>query len=111
MVPMNYYHIMDDRRIPLAALLRSERDFLFYTYDLGDQWEHRIELEEIISDDEGNALLLDGAGACPPEDSNGLDGKGCSSYANFLAEYKKHPKKIRLKEAVREINRIDTELL
>jgi hypothetical protein len=48
---------------------------------------------------------LDGAGACPPEDSNGLDGKSCRSYANFLAEYKKHPKRIRLKEAVREINR------
>jgi hypothetical protein len=50
-------------------------------------------------------LLLDGAGACPPEDSNGLDGKSCRSYANFLAEYKKHPKRIRLKEVVREINR------
>jgi hypothetical protein len=36
---------------------------------------------------------------------NGLDGKSCRSYANFLAEYKKHPKRIRLKEAVREINR------
>lgn len=34
---------------------------MFNTYDLGDQWAYHIELEEIISDDEGNALLLDGA--------------------------------------------------
>jgi hypothetical protein len=33
-VPMTYYHIIDDRRIPLAALLRSEEDFWFCTYDL-----------------------------------------------------------------------------
>jgi hypothetical protein len=26
-VPMTYYNIIDDRRIPLAALLRSEEDF------------------------------------------------------------------------------------
>jgi hypothetical protein len=74
--------------------------FLFNTYDLGDQWAYHIELEEIISDDEGNALLLDGARACPPEDSNGLEGKGCRSYADFLTEYKKHPKKIHMKEAI-----------
>jgi hypothetical protein len=48
---------------------------------------------------------LDRAGSCPPEDSNGLDGNICKSYENFLAEYKKHPKRIRLKEAIREINR------
>jgi len=36
----------------------------------------------------GNEVeLLDGEGACPPEDSNGLDGKGGRSSAEFLERY------------------------
>ena len=41
----------------------------------------------------GNEVeLLDGEGACPPEDSNGLDGKGGRSSAEFLERYSRHPK-------------------
>lgn len=32
------------------------------------------------ADSTGRAAVLDGGGACPPEDSNGLDGLGCRAY-------------------------------
>lgn len=47
-VSYQYQNIMDDSRLPLAAVLREEGDFIFYTYDLGDFWKHKIELEEVI---------------------------------------------------------------
>lgn len=51
-----------------------------YTYDFGDDWVHRIELEEISEGyPVGYPMLIDGAGACPPEDGGGLGG-----YLNFL---------------------------
>lgn len=44
-----------------------------YEYDFGDSWIHTVTLEEIRSGGLGNAYaLLDGAGACPPEDIGGV---------------------------------------
>ena len=103
--PMHYIKVMDDRDFPLAGILESEGQYIHYTYDLGDQWQHFITLEEIIEGGDGEVVLLDGAGACPPEDGNGLESKSCSGYAQFLAEYKKNPKKLKMKEAIREVNR------
>jgi hypothetical protein len=53
-----------------------------YTYDFGDDWEHRIEIEKALSpaDVGDDPLCTDGAGACPPEDVGGPWG-----YAGFLA--------------------------
>lgn len=82
--PMKYYYVMDDRDTPLGALLSKIGDFIFYTYDIGDNWELRIELVGVVVDDpmvhpaSYDIALLGGAGACPPEDSIGLDGKGQS---------------------------------
>mmetsp|Transcript_6115 Transcript_6115/g.13337 ORF Transcript_6115/g.13337 Transcript_6115/m.13337 type:complete len:464 (+) Transcript_6115:108-1499(+) len=112
-VSMTYTKIMDDRAFPLSGILQKEGDAVYYTYDLGDQWEHRIELERIILADEGasrdsRVVLIDGAGACPPEDGNGLDGKSNCGYAEFLSSYKKNRKKLKMKEAVREATRTAT---
>lgn len=51
-------------------------------YDLGDGWRHVITCVQVLpqADSTGAAALLDGAGACPPEDSSGLDGMGCHAY-------------------------------
>lgn len=53
-----------------------------YLYDFGDGWNHKIEVEEILSP--AAALIfprcLAGARACPPEDVGGISG-----YANFMA--------------------------
>lgn len=51
-----------------------------YIYDLGDYWQHTIELEKIIDDYEfGYPAILEGEGACPPEDVGGMGG-----YDEFL---------------------------
>ena len=52
-----------------------------WLYDLGDAWTHVITLESVAdpASSTGAAALLDGGGACPPEDSNGLDGMGVIS--------------------------------
>jgi hypothetical protein len=46
---------------------------LLYLYDYGDGWEHKVKLERIIEPVEGQLypLLVDGSGACPPEDVGG----------------------------------------
>jgi hypothetical protein len=100
-VPMHYIKVMDDKGWPLAALLREKGDVAYYIYDLGDNWTHRIILEDIVAK-EDSVSLVEGKGSCPPEDSNGLDGKGCSSYAEFLKSYKKNPRKIKMKKALKE---------
>eukprot|EP00986_Skeletonema_menzelii_P002932 scaffold848_cov153-Skeletonema_menzelii.AAC.13 len=103
-VPMLYKKVMDDKGCPLAALLLKKGDVAYYNYDLGDNWMHRLVLEDIVAE-EASVTLMAGGGACPPEDSNGLDSKGSGSYADFLEAYKSNPKKQKMKEAVKEASR------
>ncbi len=49
-----------------------------YIYDFGDDWIHKITLENIEKIDAANADCITGKGACPPEDCGGPWG-----YANF----------------------------
>jgi hypothetical protein len=46
---------------------------LKYLYDLGDGWEHTVKIERVIDAVPGMPypILIDGAGACPPEDVGG----------------------------------------
>jgi Plasmid pRiA4b ORF-3-like protein len=61
---------------PLGRLLRKPGDSILYTYDFGDNWEHDVILEGIDQNSSGAPLpaLLDGHGACPPEDCGGAPG-------------------------------------
>ena len=47
-----------------------------YTYDFGDTWEHRVELEKIIprGKDINYPVCIKGKRACPPEDCGGVWG-------------------------------------
>lgn len=47
-----------------------------YTYDFGDNWDHRIELEKIIEKDDiiNYPVCINGKRACPPEDCGGVWG-------------------------------------
>lgn len=48
---------------------------LIYAYDMGDNWEHRIELvREIDSYHEESPYLLEAIGQAPPEDVGGVPG-------------------------------------
>ncbi len=46
-----------------------------YIYDFGDNWQHYIEVEEVLEDyDKNYAVCLEGQGNAPPEDVGGSSG-------------------------------------
>ena len=60
-----------------------------YVYDFGDHWQHKIQIERVIDDYPfGYPQVLEGDGACPPEDVGGIGG-----YEEFLKAWNdpKHP--------------------
>jgi hypothetical protein len=81
----------NEARVTLNRLLDKKRQKFFYVYDFGDGWEHVIELEEIISDEEAlsQPICIGGERACPPEDCGGIYG-----YYDLLRTIKDpgHPK-------------------
>lgn len=71
--------------------LRSKA--ITYVYDFGDDWRHKIELEKIIDDYQfGYPTILEGEGACPPEDVGGIPG-----YEEFLRVWN-DPKHLSMKK-------------
>ncbi|HEY5881313.1 MAG TPA: SEC-C metal-binding domain-containing protein, partial [Nakamurella sp.] len=57
----------------LVSIANEVGDRFTYVYDFGDYWAHTVTLEEIREAGEVNEpRTLDGAGACPPEDSGGV---------------------------------------
>jgi hypothetical protein len=59
----------------LIAIATEPGEHFHYLYDFGDSWSHTVTLEEIREGGEHNVVrVLDGAGACPPEDCGGADG-------------------------------------
>jgi len=75
----------DERKMRLDQILSVPGRRIVYEYDFGDGWEHEIVLEKILSPDPKARYprCLDGARACPPEDSGGIYG-----YADFLEAIK-----------------------
>lgn len=65
----------------IADHLSRQSPEIGYTYDFGDDWEHRIVLEDIAAADAGTHYpkCLAGERACPPDDSGGPH-----SYPDFL---------------------------
>lgn len=65
----------------IDAYITGETSKIEYTYDFGGNWQHTIELEEIIEPVKGfkYPFCVDGARACPPEDCGGVHG-----YAELL---------------------------
>lgn len=71
----------DESKFQLHELEEGMHFLFTYIYDTGDGWEHEIELEEVIPPGQGECkpVLLEGSGACPPEDVGGIPG-----YERFL---------------------------
>lgn len=68
--------LRDDRRTRLNELARGKGAEFVYVYDLGDNWEHRVLVEDVL-ETVGKPLsprCLAGERACPPEDSGGAVG-------------------------------------
>ena len=84
--------ISDPQDATLGDLLKKVGDKVLYTYDLGDRWYHRIELEEVISakKSDGKCIVLDGKMRCADE-----DGEGCTTYQenvlNLVLKMKNDP--------------------
>ncbi len=76
--------------IRIGSLLKKEKEWITYEYDLGDGGEHTIVLEKILSYRAGERVpkCISGRRGCPPEDVGGIWG-----YKEFLEAYndKKHP--------------------
>lgn len=69
---------------------------MFYTYDLGDNWEHKIELVRTIENHDQNApYLLEASGQTPPEDVGGVG--GYLYFLDILAD-QSHPQHNEMKE-------------
>ncbi len=60
----------------LREVLTSVKDKMRYDYDFGDNWEHDITLEKILTTEDGlpSIKCIKAVGACPPEDCGGTPG-------------------------------------
>ncbi|CAE8615925.1 unnamed protein product [Polarella glacialis] len=70
--PFCYGPFQDDRKVRLQDVLRASGHAIDYVSDLGDQWRHRLIREKSVESSEATIALLDGFGACPPQDSGGV---------------------------------------
>jgi Plasmid pRiA4b ORF-3-like protein len=64
------------RRVHLDELAARGIKRFAYAYDMGDSWEHRIQIEKLLAADPAARYprLVDGAMHCPPEDVGGVPG-------------------------------------
>jgi hypothetical protein len=81
---------LDESKIKLKEFLSEEQPKLTYVYDFGDNWEHKIILEKVLSFDykEVYPQVIAGKRACPWEDSGGTGGY---EYKIEILIDKKHP--------------------
>ncbi|MCM3737275.1 plasmid pRiA4b ORF-3 family protein [Bacillus cytotoxicus] len=68
--------VYDAEETQIGELLTEEKQKCLYTYDFGDDWEHELVLEKVLSIDEEIMVptCLKGKRACPPEDCGGIYG-------------------------------------
>ncbi|HKZ40767.1 MAG TPA: plasmid pRiA4b ORF-3 family protein, partial [Candidatus Hodarchaeales archaeon] len=65
---------VDEKRFRLEELARGQTIRVKYVYDFGDCWSHKLDIKPIgkASNPKPIPVCLEGARACPPEDSGGL---------------------------------------
>jgi hypothetical protein len=81
---------LNEKKTKIDSFLKDPSDELFYEYDMGDSWLHKIKLEKILPADPTvkYPICTDGKRACPPDDCGGVSG-----YFEMLEalEYSDHP--------------------
>ncbi len=60
--------------VRLDQLVAEKGDQLWYEYDFGDGWEHRLVVEQVLEEPPSTARCTGGRMACPPEDCGGIGG-------------------------------------
>jgi len=65
------FEVINERKVKLQDVITEPKRKLVYEYDFGDDWEHELVFEKILPADphQRYPVCLDGAMACPPEDS------------------------------------------
>ena len=73
--------LLSEAGVRLGKCLADCKSFT-YVYDLGDDWQHLIQVEERVCPDQLllKPICLAGEGACPPEDVGGVLG-----YQHFMS--------------------------
>lgn len=66
--------IKNAMRIRLSQVGDSEKTEFSYTYDMGDNWEHEVVVEKVLTPEPGKhyPICLAGERACPPENCGGI---------------------------------------
>jgi len=68
------YNWKDAQITKIDSYMKVGKWFTF-TYDFGDDWEHRVEIEDVVIDDTlTSPKVLKYKGDCPPEDCGGIYG-------------------------------------
>ena len=82
--------VLQDKLIKIDALIAKGHDSFEYSYDFGDNWEHFVEIEQVMDADPGTKYprFVAGERRAPPEDVGGFPG-----YYEFIAaiKNKRHP--------------------
>lgn len=80
--------VLPGKKQRIADWFSMQNSVANYVYDFGDNWEHKVKLENILPRDKNinYPICIDGKRACPPEDCGGIWG-----YEEFL-EVIKNPK-------------------
>ena len=67
--------VADESKVTLSGLLETGGQ-VNYWYDFGDDWRHRLVVEEVTAPEAGVRYprCVAGQGACPPEDVGGVFG-------------------------------------
>ncbi|KAK4520161.1 uncharacterized protein ATC70_008292 [Mucor velutinosus] len=67
---------LDGENMTIESVLKRQDEWMLYTYDMEDNRDHEIVLQEILPVNEAQTYpqCIGGANACPIEDSGGLQG-------------------------------------
>jgi hypothetical protein len=76
--PWDDSEVGDERKVKLSQLVAGGIKKFRYVYDMGDNWEHTIQIEKELPAEAGVRYprCTDGKRACPPEDCGGVWGYG-----------------------------------
>ena len=66
----------EEERVQILTEAFSPGACVAYTYDFGDNWEHRLTVSDVRQGEPGIAYprFIDGERDCPPEDCGGIPG-------------------------------------
>jgi hypothetical protein len=81
--------VLDARKTKLQDVFPANQQYT-YTYDFGDDWQHKIKLLRISEGTAKHATLTAGKGACPPEDCGGPRGYEGLKEALNAPQHKEH---------------------